>query len=129
MATNTLLIQSKFQVEPTSAVETAESAKSWLGRNLSKAGQAISSVASKVWSATIEFFKNSPRYIRSGFGIGTIGGLIGIGLLTTAYFLKGDKYKEHRIALIVTAAVFTVAGVAAMIVFGRNPVSFARPVF
>ena len=102
------------------------SVKTWLGHTFTKIIDGIKSLACKIRSYTVEYFKNFPTYIRSGYGVGAVGMVIGGGLGITAMCLKNEKHTSARVVLIVTASALFFAAGAVMVAFGKNPVTFSR---
>lgn len=115
-------VQKTTFVEPVK--ETAKTTKNFLGRQIKKAAHAIKAFAAKVWAAIVDFFKNFPARINTGFGLGAVGIVTAAGLLIGAHTgLKRNVVARN--ILTAAAVVFLAAATALMILFGRNPV-FAR---
>lgn len=104
---------------------TAHSVAAWLGRTCTKVSHAIKDIALKVWSALVEFFKNFPQSMRTGYGVGAAGVIVGGGLLTTAICLKKEQ-SAARAVLVVAASAFFFAAGAFMFAFKGKPVAFGR---
>lgn len=107
-------------------IANAKSVKSSIGHTCTRITRAIKDVAAKIGRAIADSFRNFPKFIRSGYGAGTIGAVAGGGLLVTAIALKGEKQQVARALLIVAACTTFFASAAVMFAFGRNPVTFNR---
>ncbi len=105
---------------------TAKSIKSTLGHTFSKVGHTIKDISVKIGRAVADSFKNFPKFIRSGYGVGAVGLVAGGGFLITAIALKGEKQQAARAGLIVLSCAAFFASAAFMFAFGKNPVAFGR---
>ncbi len=102
---------------------TAKTVKTWLGRTFSKILQGSKDVACKVRTAIVEFFRNFPQSIRTGYGVGGVFAVGGGVLAIIAVSLNKDKQAAARGILIVAAAAFFFAAGAIMFAFRGNPVA------
>lgn len=106
---------------------TFKSVNGWMGRTCSKGAQTFKEICRKIGSAIVDFFRNFPKYIRSGYGIGVLSGLVGTGLLITSICLKKNEHHLARTLLMIAAAAFFVLAGLVIAAFRGNPVTFARP--
>jgi len=122
-------VQSASSVSVNSIGETARSAKAWLGRHITQGARAIKGLLVKIGSATVDFFKSSGTFLKTGYGVGVGFGVLAIVSTTIAVALelKNKKVTQAlRISLLVATALLVAGGVAAVVIFGRDPVSFSK---
>ncbi|MBS4165974.1 MULTISPECIES: hypothetical protein [unclassified Neochlamydia] len=122
-------VQSTASLSVRSLGDTVKSGVTWLGRQFNHGARAIKTLVARIWFATVDFFKNFPAYLRSGYGIGAILGTAGLSGLGASLTLKSKKQQVARaVATVAAGALLFVAG-AVMFAFGRNPVTFSRHTF
>lgn len=105
--------------------ETFKSVKDWMGHAFSTGGQALKGICHKIGAFTADFFSNFPKHIKSGYGIGGMSALLGLGLLTTALCLTKEDHSLARGVLMVTVVALSVLAGVLVGVFRGNPVSFS----